>query len=149
MGITPVTLMADVPFVSVPLSQEAILNCCYITKDKPGTPAWVFQHSNRNMIPIPVNASDLVIIHKIQKFDESCGVLTLKAVQLNDSGLYQCSLTTTGNSILSHGTYLQVYSECFCMYGGGGVLFAVHTIQKYQCVCVCVHVFLKWRPGVK
>ncbi|GAA6220332.1 B-cell antigen receptor complex-associated protein alpha chain [Lates japonicus] len=111
VGITPVTFKADVPFVSVPLSEVAILDCCYTGKDVTGTPAWVFQHSHRVMVPIRVNASDLVTITTTTKSDALCGVLTLEDVQLNDSGLYRCLLTTIDNKtrILSHGTYLQVY----------------------------------------
>ncbi|KAG7475050.1 B-cell antigen receptor complex-associated protein alpha chain [Solea senegalensis] len=105
---SPVTLKADVPFVSVHASQSAELECCYITAGtaKKVTPTWVrtFKYGSNTVGPLRVKTS--ATVGQLDKRDSQCGTLTLASVQLNDTGLYQCLFNS---QILSYGTYLQVY----------------------------------------
>ncbi|XP_028282181.1 B-cell antigen receptor complex-associated protein alpha chain [Parambassis ranga] len=95
-----VVLKADRPFLRVQLSNPAKLYCCYSEGDEV-TPTWTrndgFNHSI-NMDRVTMNTS--------QSGDERCGILTFQPVQLNDTGMYWCTLSGNENT---HGTYLQVY----------------------------------------
>ncbi|KAF1388166.1 hypothetical protein PFLUV_G00087390 [Perca fluviatilis] len=98
-----ITLEPDRPFLRIHVSQRAVLECCFRANVSVNT-TWIKHPSNKTLAPHAVafsgrEAKD----HKINLF---CGNLTFNAVQLNDSGLYQCLLN---NRLLSHGTYLQVY----------------------------------------
>lgn len=62
-----------------------------------------------------VNFTDNVTRRVEERSSVCCGVLTLKSAQLEDNGLYQCVLNGSSIELLTHGTYLQVYSEFVCM----------------------------------
>ncbi|XP_039973624.1 B-cell antigen receptor complex-associated protein alpha chain [Xiphias gladius] len=102
------TLKTDKPFLSVPLSHKAELECCYTTSSDSVSFSWVkiFQDVNKTFGTAAVNLSDQVTA---SKSDAQCGILTFSSVQLNDSGLYCCKLNDSEIELISHGTYLQVY----------------------------------------
>ncbi|XP_078108625.1 B-cell antigen receptor complex-associated protein alpha chain [Sander vitreus] len=95
-----VTLEPDRPFLRIQVSQRAVLKCCYSTSVSVIF-TWIKHAPNKTLAPHAVA--------KDSKMDKSCGTLTFRRVQLNDSGLYQCWLNGSDFSLLSHGTYLQVY----------------------------------------
>ncbi|XP_040899401.1 B-cell antigen receptor complex-associated protein alpha chain [Toxotes jaculatrix] len=104
------TLMADQPFLSVPLSEKAEMKCCYNNNVTSVEPLWVRRFKNANNASVDfVTPSVSVISDHIKKDHTFCGILKLNSVELNDSGLYHCSLNSSKGSLLSHGTYLHVY----------------------------------------
>lgn len=104
-----VTLGADRPFLAVQHSLTAHLECCFTTTKDLGKLRWI----KRTAIDSVVNISD-PLPHKLS--NEWCGHLTIKSVQLNQSGMYHCLINLTESSHLrTHGTYLHVYSECVCL----------------------------------
>ncbi|XP_035018725.1 B-cell antigen receptor complex-associated protein alpha chain [Hippoglossus stenolepis] len=111
VGVTPsaVTLEADIPFLKLPLSKNASLECCYTARGGPQKLAWVksFRCVNVTIGPCTVTLSGHVsgVRHKSDR--KHCGTLTMTSVQLNDTGLYQCWLYNS--KVYSHGTYLHVY----------------------------------------
>ncbi|TDH11571.1 hypothetical protein EPR50_G00062240 [Perca flavescens] len=96
------TLEPDRPFLRIQVSQRAVLECCYRASVSVNI-TWLKHPSNKTLHPHAV-ASD----HEAKYLNTNlfCGNLNFNAVQLNDSGLYQCLLN---NRLFSHGTYLQVY----------------------------------------
>lgn len=46
-----------------------------------------------------------------QRNKQHCEILILKDIVLNDTGLYQCVLTESNNTVFTPGTFLQVYGE--------------------------------------
>ncbi|XP_068180799.1 B-cell antigen receptor complex-associated protein alpha chain [Antennarius striatus] len=106
-----VNLKAERPYMRVRLSDSATLDCCYITNLKSLELLWVMrvQDGNVTLGPKSVNASDLVKIEQRRESDGICGILSFKSVQLNDTGLYQCFLSSSEVHLFSHGTYMQVY----------------------------------------
>lgn len=74
---------------------------------------------NHTLIPWGVDRSD----DRVTTYREQdaagvwCGFLTIREVRFNDSGLYQCYLNHSAlrPSVYTHGTFLQVYSECVCV----------------------------------
>nr|XP_019948787.1 PREDICTED: B-cell antigen receptor complex-associated protein alpha chain [Paralichthys olivaceus] len=113
VGITQsqVTLNADNPFQSVPLSSKADLECCYAAPEKSLKSYWVksFQGANKNRGPQDVGLSDNVTAWDTTKDGMRCSTLTLKSVRLSDTGLYQCLLSNSQVKVFSRGTYLIVY----------------------------------------
>lgn len=107
-----VTLQADVPYLRVSLSHRAVLECCYNTSGKSVKHTWVksFKVAKESFGPLAVNFSEHVF--EGFKTKSGCSTLTLRSVQLNDTGMYQCWLNSSDIRLFSHGTYLQVFSEC-------------------------------------
>lgn len=108
-----VNFEADMPYLRVQLSDQADLECCYKANVESLQLTWVVhsQLLNRTMIQNTVSASDRVTMEHKTHSDPKCGTLSFKSVQLNDTGLYNCFLSS-GNIFISHGTFLQVYSKC-------------------------------------
>lgn len=108
------SLKEDRPFLRVPLEAEADLECCYGRTDESVNITWYKHNNERSNISAmsPVELSDSVTNGTNKFGDTHCGTLTFRSVQLEDSALYFCTLETTSDSLPSHGTYLQVYSEC-------------------------------------
>ncbi|XP_044064720.1 B-cell antigen receptor complex-associated protein alpha chain [Siniperca chuatsi] len=106
-----VMLEADRPSLKVELFGKAVLECCYTHKMKSVQITWIRhgQHKNTTLEPLVMQLSDSVHIGNTKAVDKSCGILTLKQVSLNDSGLYQCWLNGSDVELHTHGTYLLVY----------------------------------------
>ncbi|AWO96319.1 putative B-cell antigen receptor complex-associated protein alpha chain [Scophthalmus maximus] len=104
-----VTLQADVPYLRVSLSHRAVLECCYNTSGKSVKHTWVksFKVAKESFGPLAVNFSEHVF--EGFKTKSGCSTLTLRSVQLNDTGMYQCWLNSSDIRLFSHGTYLQVF----------------------------------------
>ncbi|XP_052003735.1 B-cell antigen receptor complex-associated protein alpha chain-like [Xyrauchen texanus] len=102
-------LEADQPFLRVPLSHEATIQCCYCCKENL-TVSWIMKTFTMNgtIIPRFVIMSENVAA---EANGIKCHPLVLKNVLLNDTGLYQCYLNHSSHriSIFTHGTFLQVY----------------------------------------
>ncbi|XP_065116808.1 B-cell antigen receptor complex-associated protein alpha chain [Paramisgurnus dabryanus] len=108
-----IQLEADQPFQNVPVSQQAIIKCCYRCEERPHF-TWIMNvHTiNGTTSSQTVNFSDKVKAEtKSQANGVKCHELTLQNVQIEDSGLYQCylNLTTHRFAIFTHGTFLHVY----------------------------------------
>nr|QPF15780.1 Cd79a protein [Ceratias holboelli] len=106
-----VNLKADRPYLRVPLSGSATLECCYTTNVESLELTWVMRVHARNtsLGPKNVTSSVLVTTGDRRESDAICRTLSLPSVQLNDSGLYQCFLKSNDIRLFSHGTYMQVY----------------------------------------
>ncbi|XP_026172468.1 B-cell antigen receptor complex-associated protein alpha chain [Mastacembelus armatus] len=105
---TGVSLMPDIPFLSVSLSHNAFLECCY----KPNkTSRWVkrSQYGSAFVGPYPVLFSDRIREGNLKKDGSFCDTLNFTSVTLNDTGLYQCRIDDNSLTLHTHGTYLQVY----------------------------------------
>lgn len=127
-----VTLESDDPYMRVQVSEEVVLKCCFTTK-KSVKYTWVrsFQSDKKMIGPKHIKNGTA------QGKDVSqCGYLKLESVKLNDSGLYQCQLKYN-EDILTHGTYLQIYSEYI------NVCVLAHCIL-YRCV-----IYVTWQVVIK
>ena len=140
-----VTVKDDRTWIRVKISDNVVLKCCYEDTDKPSQVklTWV------NVVKAANNtyAKQLVERSHVIKGDtndnkfskEVCGTLEFTSVRLNDTGLYQCRLD--GSRVYhTHGTYLQVYSKCVYLFGGGwgGGGRLCCTNQSEMVVCVGV-----------
>ncbi|CAJ1062628.1 B-cell antigen receptor complex-associated protein alpha chain [Xyrichtys novacula] len=101
-----VTLMADMPFLSVQLKHPGILKCCYESSKEPEFFRWYksFRSGNKTIDDEKITDS---VTQEILTVTRYCGVLTFDSVQVNNSGFYRCWLNTS--RIYTHGTYLHVY----------------------------------------
>ncbi|XP_071326355.1 B-cell antigen receptor complex-associated protein alpha chain [Trachinotus anak] len=109
--VSVVTLEADRPFLSVPLSGTAELECCYTTNGKSVTYTWI-KDGNKTSGPIYLTSANTGFsadVIKGRSYGIQCGTLTLKKVQLNDTGMYKCLLNNSNSKLFTHGTYLQVH----------------------------------------
>lgn len=127
-----VNLKPDMPYLRVKLNDPADLECCYTTNVESLQSTWVIRSrsgkaGNVTLTLRNVNSSDLVTMEHKTESDTTCGTLSFKSVQMNDSELYLCLLNSGKIKLFSHGTYLHVYSECcfMCCAVVGGVLTAV------------------------
>lgn len=111
-GEDDVSLEEDVPFLSARVYDDVELKCCFNTTRESMTYTWVkhFRHGNSSINETTIGNTTET------KLKNACGNLTLKSVQLVDSGLYQCHLMNIQDGLYTHGTYLQVYSECIYIY---------------------------------
>lgn len=98
-----VTLLPDIPFQSVKISEEAYFECCFITEDKLVKLTWVKSLESNKRVPLHLGKP--VSVSVVGKY---CGKYTFTPVHMNDSGLYTCFLNGSVN-IFTHGTYLQVF----------------------------------------
>lgn len=115
-----VKLQPDRPFLKVLHNGRAELECCYnATKLLDFTWYIRVQAENITLDPTIVNISELVTARTKKTKDGHCSILTFSSVQLNDTGLYLCWLNNSNINLFTYGTYLHVYSECLCVYGGG------------------------------
>ncbi|KAM6967632.1 B-cell antigen receptor complex-associated protein alpha chain [Aplochiton taeniatus] len=105
-----VTLEADRPSVQVQLFQKADLQCCFTTTEGGVAYAWIVSRQDVNGTAPPWRV-DLKDNRLTVTEDKKCRFLTLREVQLNDTGLYQCFLhhSALRPSVYTHGTFLQVY----------------------------------------
>ena len=104
-----VPLESDQTSVRVPVNSEAVLKCCY--KRVPAITVrsvWVMRYNAKN-----ITNSSRALMEEVpgSEAEPVCQKLTLKEVQLNDTGMYQCYLSKDKYCLFTHGTYLQVYSE--------------------------------------
>lgn len=107
---------SDSRYLRVRVSDPANLECCQTGRRAVET-IWVVRRKTNEDLII-VHSSDLVTSHKKTEDGMTCGTLSLKSVQLNDSGLYQCIYFTGRVKHVIEGAYLQVYSECLCARSG-------------------------------
>ncbi|KAL2084237.1 hypothetical protein ACEWY4_019755 [Coilia grayii] len=106
-------LEADEPLHRVRVNSEAVLKCCYERVTKMVVDHhWVARYRREHIsAPEIVDLSPRVTMDT-PKRDTGlvCQTLTLQEVQVNDTGLYQCFLNSSGACLFTHGTYLQVYT---------------------------------------
>lgn len=119
-----VILWPDVPYMIAQVSDSVELKCCFniSSKSKAMEVTWVKTfHANKTIGPTAIPN------HRKENIPGGCAIITLATVKLNDSGLYQCQLS---DKVFTHGTYLQVYSECV------DVCVLAKAICSVYCVCV-------------
>ncbi|XP_070822865.1 B-cell antigen receptor complex-associated protein alpha chain [Chaetodon trifascialis] len=112
MARAEVKLQPDKPFERVPLYGRAHLECCFnTTNEKSLKLTWVLfvQTGNTTLNRTIVNTTNVETGRARRVKDTHCHTLTIHSVQLNDTGLYQCSLSNGGNNLYTHGTFLQVH----------------------------------------
>ncbi|XP_031581982.1 B-cell antigen receptor complex-associated protein alpha chain [Oreochromis aureus] len=98
------TLEPDRPSLSVAVSENASLECCYKSPSGITNVTWIRHH----------NKTQEVVLNQTVKSETKesnsvkiyCSVLHFTKVQLENIGFYQCVLN---DKIYSHGTYLRVY----------------------------------------
>ncbi|KAG5270954.1 hypothetical protein AALO_G00174210 [Alosa alosa] len=104
-------LLADLPSLRVQVNGAADLKCCYVNSTTVNH-TWVIRYQrdipNNITTPKPVTLGPRVTMEKSQ--ESGCQSLSLKDVQLNDTGFYQCIFSRGEQCIYSHGTYLQVFT---------------------------------------
>ncbi|XP_037308813.2 B-cell antigen receptor complex-associated protein alpha chain [Pungitius pungitius] len=100
---------ADRPFVRVQVHHTAELECCYSTTDDSLTPSWYHLLAKEQPVALPKGLDAHAVQGSAAASGGWCGTLTFRAVRLNDTGFYQCFLSGSGRTLVSHGTYLQVY----------------------------------------
>ncbi|CAI5663636.1 unnamed protein product [Oreochromis niloticus] len=97
------TLEPDRPSLSVAVSENASLECCYKSPSRITNVRWI-RHYNKTQKEM-LNQTD-----ESQKVSNSgkiyCSLLNFPKVQLKNLGFYQCMLN---DKIYTHGTYLRVY----------------------------------------
>jgi hypothetical protein len=117
-----VTLEPDRPSLRVQLSHTAHLRCCYSATRGAVETTWFIsvQTVNGTSAPQGVDRRDNHVTvdgGNLTAAGVMCHTLILREARLNDSGLYQCFLNHSAlrHSVYTHGTFLQVYSECVCV----------------------------------
>ncbi|XP_071400351.1 B-cell antigen receptor complex-associated protein alpha chain [Centroberyx affinis] len=108
-----VTLQPDRPSLRLQLSQVARLYCCYDASVEVVN-SWFHKRfvSSGNSL---VSTQQLNLSTTRHAFNEGksngCYTLKIMEVQFNDTGLYQCLVSSHEHkiSVYTHGTYLQVY----------------------------------------
>ncbi|XP_076593642.1 B-cell antigen receptor complex-associated protein alpha chain [Chaetodon auriga] len=112
MAQAEVKLQPDRPFLRVPLYGRADLECCYnTTSEKSLSLTWIVrvQNGNKTEIEKIVNTANVETARARRVKDTHCHTLTIRSVQLNDTGMYQCWLNNSGINLYTHGTVLQVH----------------------------------------
>ncbi|XP_062841824.1 B-cell antigen receptor complex-associated protein alpha chain [Trichomycterus rosablanca] len=101
-----IILKYDQPSLRIPVSHTATVRCCYSCKQcKPGMKWFLTVSTNKTFI----NDTKRMTQTGDEKNNEMCNNLKLENVTLNDTGLYQCSLTQAGHIVFTPGTFLHVY----------------------------------------
>ncbi|KAL3980494.1 chemokine-like receptor 1 [Sarotherodon galilaeus] len=97
------TLEPDRPSLSVAVSENASLECCYKSPSRIANVRWIHQYNKTQKEML--NQTD-----ESQKDSNSvkiyCSLLNFTNIQLENLGFYQCMLN---DKTYTHGTYLRVY----------------------------------------
>ncbi|KAM4735221.1 B-cell antigen receptor complex-associated protein alpha chain [Anableps anableps] len=102
-----VILEPDRPFLRVKFFDTANLECCY--KNGPKNFSWIKRHSFSPKINF-MNRSEPTLQNYSVSHGKQCAYLTLKNVNVEDTGMYQCILhKNMTTDIYTYGTYLQVF----------------------------------------
>lgn len=108
----------NIPYLRVRVTGRADLECCQTDGHQSFRPIWVVRRQSNQ---------DLIVVRSTDKTKDephgvTCSNLSIKSVQLNDSGLYQCYMGPEKgpkkDPQFLNGAYLQVYSECLCVCSG-------------------------------
>uniref|UniRef100_A0A3B4GBD7 CD79a molecule n=1 Tax=Pundamilia nyererei TaxID=303518 RepID=A0A3B4GBD7_9CICH len=104
-------LEPDRPSLSVPVSENASLECCYKSQSGRVNVHWIHYYNKTQQLLFDKTAES----QKDSKSEKIyCAQLNFPEVKLKDLGFYHCLLNDSGNTYYTHGTYLRVYSECVC-----------------------------------
>ncbi|XP_063343465.1 B-cell antigen receptor complex-associated protein alpha chain [Pelmatolapia mariae] len=99
-------LEPDRPSLSVAVSENASLECCYKSLSGRVNVSWIRHHNETRHTFLNQTAES-------QKDSQSgeiyCSQLNFPKVELKDHGFYQCVLNDNGYTHCTHGTYLRVY----------------------------------------
>lgn len=98
------TLEPDRPSLSVAVSENASLECCYKSPSGITNVTWIRHHNKTQEVVL--NQTVKSETKKSSSVKIYCSVLHFTKVQLENTGFYQCVLN---GKIYSHGTYLRVY----------------------------------------
>ncbi|XP_017271004.1 B-cell antigen receptor complex-associated protein alpha chain [Kryptolebias marmoratus] len=102
---TEVTLEPDHPYLRVPLSGKATLKCCY--QGAKHNLTWTLLNSTYSLLYVSKTPKQDVEMTDETIGNRHCGILIIKAVHLDDTGLYRCFLNSS--KTVTHGTFLQAY----------------------------------------
>uniref|UniRef100_A0A3Q3WXN2 Ig-like domain-containing protein n=1 Tax=Mola mola TaxID=94237 RepID=A0A3Q3WXN2_MOLML len=95
----------NIPYLRVRVTGRADLECCQTNGHQSFRPIWVVRRQS-NQDHIVVRSTDKT---KDKPHGATCSNLSIKSVQLNDSGLYRCYVGPEKNPQFINGAYLQVY----------------------------------------
>lgn len=101
----------DVPSLRLAISQTASMSCCYTGIVRvPSQWIRLVMNSRNTTKRTSINETNArVKLDQGQRNKQHCEILILKDIVLNDTGLYQCVLTESNNTVFTPGTFLQVY----------------------------------------
>lgn len=101
----------DVPSLRLAISQTASMSCCYTGIVRvPSQWIRLVMNSRNTTKRTSINETNArVKLDQGQRNKQHCEILILKDIVLNDTGLYQCVLTESDNTVFTPGTFLQVY----------------------------------------
>lgn len=106
-------LEPDRPSLSVPVSENASLECCYKLPMGRVNVHWIHYYNKTQQMMLNKTAES----QKDSKSEKIyCAQLNFPEVKLEDLGFYHCLLYDSGVTYYTHGTYLRVYSECVCVH---------------------------------
>ncbi|XP_006808240.1 B-cell antigen receptor complex-associated protein alpha chain [Neolamprologus brichardi] len=98
-------LEPDRPSLSVPVSENASLECCYKSLSGRVNVRWIHHYNNTQQ----------TLLEQTPESQDSksgniyCAQLNFPKVKLEDLGFYHCLLNDSGDTYYTHGTYLRVY----------------------------------------
>lgn len=116
----------DRPYLKVKLHGRAQLACCHAATSGQLESYWLKQ-TRLMKNPTKVEPSERISIGSKNISGKFCGTVSFEYVHLNDTAMYHCYVTK--NSLhRSHGTYMQVYSKCWCVWAVGGREVMGHLI---------------------
>ncbi|XP_005736228.1 B-cell antigen receptor complex-associated protein alpha chain [Pundamilia nyererei] len=99
-------LEPDRPSLSVPVSENASLECCYKSQSGRVNVHWIHYYNKTQQLLFDKTAES----QKDSKSEKIyCAQLNFPEVKLKDLGFYHCLLNDSGNTYYTHGTYLRVY----------------------------------------
>lgn len=116
----------DMPYLKVKLHGPAHLECCYAATSGELEPHWLKQTKPMKNLT-SVEPSERISFGNKNTPGKFCGTVSFKYVHLNDTAMYHCYMTKN-RTHRSHGTYMQVYSKCWCVWAVGGREVMGHLI---------------------
>ncbi|TSK20241.1 Rho guanine nucleotide exchange factor 1 [Bagarius yarrelli] len=109
-----INLEFDNPGLRLAVSKDATIRCCYSCQGAVEV-VWIQDVLISNKTCVPKHVDDKtdprVEINNTVNSNSNvkCSFLTLRNINLSDMGLYKCGLKQSNTSVLTPGTYLQVY----------------------------------------
>lgn len=117
---------SDRPYLKVKLHGQAQLECCCAATSGQREYYWLKQtRPMKNLTK--VEPSEHISVESKTISGKFCGMVLFKYVHLNDTAMYHCYMTKNSTH-RSHGTYMQVYSKCWCVWAVGGREVMGHLI---------------------
>lgn len=114
------------PYLKVKLHGRARLECCLAATSGQRELYWLKQ-TRLMKNQTKVEPSERISIGSKIISGNFCATVSFEYVHLNDTAMYHCYMTKNSTQ-RSHGTYMQVYSKCWCVWAVGGREVMGHLI---------------------